>query len=208
MTKPFPASDFASEDFDNLVAEMRACAVCAAHLPQPPNPVFSVSPRARLALISQAPGVRADRAGRPFADPSGVRLRDWMGVSEEEFYDPDRLAITPMGLCFPGWDAKGGDLPPRRECAPRWQKRIEAALPEIELSLLVGGYAQTFHLGARARPSLTETVAAWRDYLPRYLPMPHPSWRNNGWLRKNPWFEAELLPELRRRVRTLMERAG
>ncbi len=194
------------KEFRKLVADLRGCAVCASHLPQAPQPIFSVSPHARLALISQAPGVRADRAGKPFADPSGVRLREWMGVSEDEFYDPERLAITPMGFCFPGWDDKGGDLPPRRECAPIWQKRIEAALPNIELSLLVGGYAQKFHLGKAARPTLTETVAAWRDYLPRYLPLPHPSWRNNAWLKKNPWFEAEVLPELRRRVRALMER--
>ena len=195
-------------EFDRLLADLRACAVCAAHLPGKPQPIFSVSPTARLALISQAPGVRADKAGKPFADPSGVRLRQWMGVTEEEFYDPARLAITPMGFCFPGWDAKGGDLPPRRECAPLWQKRIEAALPNIELSLLVGGYAQKFHLGARAKPSLTETVAAWRDYLPRYLPLPHPSWRNNSWLRKHPWFEAEVLPELRARVRRLLGPKG
>lgn len=192
------------DDFDRMLAELRACTACAAHLPFAPQPIFSVSPSARLALISQAPGVRADKAGKPFADPSGVRLRDWMGVTEEEFYDPARLAITPMGFCFPGWDDKGGDLPPRRECAPLWQKRIEAALPDIELSLLVGGHAQKFHLGARARLTLTGTVAAWRDYLPRYLPLPHPSWRNNAWLKKNPWFAEELLPELRARVRRLM----
>lgn len=191
--------------FDSLLAELRACRACAAHLPFAPQPIYSVSPTARLALISQAPGVRADKAGKPFADPSGVRLRGWMGVTEEEFYDPARLAITPMGFCFPGWDDTGGDLPPRRECAPLWQKRIEAALPEVDLSLLVGGYAQKFHLGARAKRTLGETVAAWRDYLPRYLLLPHPSWRNSSWLKKNPWFEAEVLPELRARVRALME---
>jgi uracil-DNA glycosylase len=198
---------------DALVQQIRACRICrdapiAASLPHEPRPVLRVSPTARLCICSQAPGTRVHASGTPFTDPSGDRLRAWMGVTPETFYDSGRIAIVPMGFCFPGLDAKGGDLPPRRECAPNWRTPLFEALPQFELVLLVGSYAQGWHLGKQARPSLTETVANWRTYAEatgptRFLPMPHPSWRNNGWLRRNPWFEAELLPHLRSEVRRL-----
>jgi uracil-DNA glycosylase len=169
-----------------------------------------VSTTARIGVFSQAPGTRVHASGMPFTDPSGVRLRSWMGVTDDEFYDSARIAIVPMGFCFPGLDAKGGDLPPRRECAPLWRARLMAELPQLELVLLVGQYAQRWHLGADARGGLTETVRRWRDIAERptspiLVPMPHPSWRNNGWIRKNPWFEDELLPWLRAAVRQRLE---
>ncbi|GAB4522258.1 MAG: hypothetical protein Tsb0010_06490 [Parvularculaceae bacterium] len=140
------------------------------------------------------------KSGRPFTDPSGDRLRDWLGLDEAAFYDAEKVAIAPMGFCFPGLDARGGDLPPRKECAPLWQARVAEALPDVRLTLLIGAHAQKFHLKERVKKNLTDTVAAWREYLPDFFPTPHPSWRNNHWLRKNPWFEAEALPEMRRRV--------
>ena len=163
---------------------------------------------ARLCIASQAPGMRAHVSGRPFMDPSGVRLRDWLGLDEQRFYDAGRIAIVPMGHCFPGYDAKGGDLPPRRECAPLWREPFLAALPRLELILAIGGYAQAWHLGAAAKAGLTETVRSWREILaaerrPRILPLPHPSWRNSGWLKRHPWFEAEVLPALRAEVAAL-----
>ena len=194
---------------DRLTADIRSCRICVesplkAPLPHEPRPVLRVSRKARLCIVGQAPGTRVHASGTPFTDPSGDRLRDWMGVTPEEFYDVSRLAIVPMGFCFPGLDAKGGDLPPRRECAEAWRAQLFALLPQIELTLLVGQYAQAWHLGAARKESLTATVAAWREYGPRFIPLPHPSWRNNAWIRKNPWFEAELLPVLRREVRRLM----
>jgi uracil-DNA glycosylase len=205
-----------SQSLDNLLAEIRACRICRdtpriKPLPHEPRPVLWVSSSARLAVFSQAPGTRVHASGRPFTDPSGVRLRAWMGVTEDEFYDTSRVAIVPMGFCFPGQDAKGGDLPPRPECAPAWRAKVLAEVPDLDLALLVGSYAQSWHLGAAARPTLTETMKGWRAILrqsarPRYLPMPHPSWRNNGWLKANPWFETELLPLLRREVAKLLGR--
>ncbi len=156
-----------------------------------------------MCIAGQAPGVRVHASGRPFSDPSGVRLRQWLGLDEAVFYDSARIAIVPMGGCFPGLDAKGGDLPPRRECAPQWRRPILSALPNLELILLLGQYAMRWHLGDEIGPSLTATVRDWRRIFeqerpgPRLLPLPHPSWRNNGWLRANPWFERELLPVLR-----------
>jgi uracil-DNA glycosylase len=205
----------ADERLARLLDRIRACRICrdtprGVSMQHEPRPVLRVSASARLCLCSQAPGTRVHASGTPFTDPSGERLRSWMGVTPEEFYDPNRLAIVPMGFCFPGLDAKGGDLPPRRECAPAWRPALFAALPKFELVLLVGQYAQRWHLGRRAKGSLTETVANWRSYVtedgegPRFLPMPHPSWRNNHWLKGHPWFEAELLPFLRREVRRLM----
>jgi len=194
---------------DRLTADIRSCRICVesplkAPLPHEPRPVLRVSRKARLCIVGQAPGTRVHASGTPFTDPSGDRLRDRMGVTSEEFYDVSRLAIVPMGFCFPGLDAKGGDLPPRRECAEAWREQLFGLLPQIELTLLVGQYAQAWHLGAARKESLTATVAAWREYGPRFIPLPHPSWRNNAWIRKNPWFEAELLPVLRREVRRLM----
>jgi uracil-DNA glycosylase len=161
--------------------------------------VFRVSETATVCIASQAPGTRVHASGTPFTDPSGDRLRTWMGVDSDTFYDVSRIAIVPMGFCFPGLDRNGGDLPPRRECAPVWRAPLFAALPNLRLLLAVGSYAHAWHLGGAARKSLTETVAAWREIAaarrePMIIPFPHPSWRNNGWLRKNPSFEAELLP--------------
>jgi len=164
---------------------------------------------ARLMVAGQAPGTRVHATGVPFNDPSGVRLRDWMGVSPEEFYDVARIAVLPMGFCFPGHDAKGGDLPPRKECATLWRARVIAALPRIELVLAIGGYAHAWHMPDRPRGPLTDTVRRWREILqeprhPRVLPLPHPSWRNNAWIKANPWFAQELLPVLRCQVRALL----
>jgi uracil-DNA glycosylase len=166
--------------------------------------VFQVSSTARLAIFSQAPGMRVHESGRPFTDASGDRLRDWLGVGPDVFYDAARVAIVPMGFCFPGYDAKGGDLPPRKECAPLWRAPVVAALTRVRTAVLVGSYAQAWHLGTRAS-SLTDTVARWREFAPEFFPTPHPSWRNNGWLRKNPWYEADLLPELRAAVRRALD---
>lgn len=192
-----------------LTRDIRHCRICieapiGAPLPHEPRPVLQASARARLAIFSQAPGARVHQSGKPFTDPSGERLRKWLGIGEDAFYDAGRVAIVPMGFCFPGNDLNGGDLPPRRECAPLWRARLMAALPSIETAILVGKYAQDWHLGEGARASLTETVAAWREFAPRQFPTPHPSWRNTAWLRKNPWFEAELLPALRSRVKKLL----
>lgn len=196
---------------DRLLSEIRHCRHCveapdALPLPHEPRPVFQISPTARICICGQAPGTRVHASGVPFADPSGDRLRDWMGVSEEEFYDASRFAIVPMGFCFPGLDAKGGDLPPRKECAPLWRPRLFARLPEIELILLVGGYSQAWHMGKRRGRTLTETVRNHRPNEPAgegpsLIPLPHPSWRNNAWLKKNPWFEKRVLPALKRAVR-------
>ena len=192
-----------------LLKDIRACRICIdaplkTPLPHEPRPVVQASKTARLAIFGQAPGNLVNQTGIPFNDPSGDRLREWMGVTRDEFYDPKRVAIIPMGFCFPGYDAKGGDLPPRKECAPAWRAQLMDALPNLETALLVGGYAQKWHLGKGAKKSLTETVADWRTFAPRYFPTPHPSWRNNGWLKKNPWFEKDLLPVLRRKVRKLL----
>lgn len=193
-----------SEALERVLAEARACRLCEPHLPRGPRPVLRAAVTARLMIVGQAPGTRVHETGLPFNDPSGDRLREWLGVDRETFYDERRIAIAPMGFCYPGRDARGGDRPPRPECAPLWQPRLLAALPNVELILLVGSYAQAYYLGARRKANLTETVHAFRDYLPRHLPLPHPSWRNTAWLQRNPWFERELLPELRRRVDSLL----
>jgi uracil-DNA glycosylase len=199
---------------DRLVREIRRCRRCidapeGTPLPHEPRPVLRVSATARIAVVGQAPGTRVHASGVPFSDPSGVRLRAWMGIGEAEFYDEKRIAILPMGFCFPGLGTTGGDLPPRKECAPLWRPRLFALLPQLELVLLVGLYAQRWHLGAGCGPSLGETVRDYRRCLarpgpPRFFPLPHPSWRNNAWLKRNPWFEADLLPELRREVSALI----
>ncbi|MGH6865410.1 MAG: uracil-DNA glycosylase family protein [Methyloceanibacter sp.] len=201
-------------ELTQVLAAIRACRRCVEApqgrpLPHEPRPVLRASGTARLAVCSQAPGTRVHLSGTPFTDRSGDRLRDWMGVKPEEFYDEERVAIVPMGFCFPGQDAKGADLPPRRECAPLWHAKLFAALPQLELVLAVGSYAQAFHLGEAARGTLQDTLLAWKQLFrttrnPRVLPLPHPSWRNNAWLKNNPWFEAELLPVLRREVRRLL----
>ena len=204
------------DPLSRLLKEIRSCRICidnpkGAALPHEPRPVLQARRSARLAVFGQAPGLRVHKTGKPFTDPSGVRLREWMGVGEDEFYDPSLLAIVPMGFCFPGYDKKGGDLPPRSECAQAWRARVLEELPDLELALLIGQYAQAWHLGSDKKRTLTQTVGAWRDVLardtrPRLLPLPHPSWRNNAWLSKNPWFEAELLPELKILVRSALSR--
>lgn len=197
-------SPVSPESLGKLLAEVRGCRVCAASLPHEPRPVLRASATARLAICGQAPGTRVHASGTPFTDASGDRLRQWLGIGPDIFYDEARIAIVPMGFCFPGLDAKGGDLPPRKECAPLWHRRLFAALPGLKLKLLVGAHAQAWHLEGRVKENMTATVRAWRDYLPAFFPLPHPSWRNNGWLKSNPWFESELLPELRERVRALL----
>ncbi|MEL6298833.1 MAG: uracil-DNA glycosylase family protein [Pseudomonadota bacterium] len=193
-----------------LRKRIKACRICVEQplktpLPHEPRPIFHISQTARVAICSQAPGTLAHASGKPFYDPSGIRLRAWLEMDEATFYDQSKVAIVPMGFCFPGQDAKGGDLPPRRECAPRWREAALSVLQELEVVLLVGSYAQRWHLGASAKPTLTETVRNWRQYAfanqgPRMFATPHPSWRNNAWLKANPWFERELLPELRSAV--------
>jgi uracil-DNA glycosylase len=192
-------------DFDRLLKEIRACRVCAEQLPHEPRPVIRARRTASLCIVGQAPGTRVHASGKPFTDPSGDRLRDWLGIDKTTFYDDTRIAIVPMGFCVPGLDDKGGDLPPRKECAPLWRERVFAALPRIKLTLLVGTYAQAWHLKERRKATLTDTVRAWRDYGPKFIPLPHPSWRNNAWIKTNPWFEAELLPHLRRRVSRILK---
>jgi uracil-DNA glycosylase len=192
------------DPFARLFAELRGCTVCAAHLPLGPRPVVRGLPSARLLITSQAPGTKVHETGLSFNDRSGDRLRQWLGIDRDAFYDERRIAILPMGLCYPGRYAKGGDLPPRPECAPLWHERLIAAWPAIELTLLVGSYAIDYYLKRTKRPSMTETVRGFRDYLPTYLPLPHPSWRTTMWEKRNPWFAAEVLPELRRRVQTLL----
>lgn len=188
-----------SRKLNALVAEIQACRHCAAGLPHEPRPVVWVHAKAKILIAGQAPGRRVHESGVPWDDPSGDRLRDWMNLDREAFYDRSSIAVAAMGFCYPGTVA-GADLPPRRECAPLWRPRLMPLLQNVKLTLLVGAYAQRYHLGAAVKPSLGETVRAWRTYPPDVMPLPHPSWRNTGWLKRNPWFEAELVPELRRRV--------
>ena len=183
-----------------LSAEARACTRCAGALPCGPRPVFRVGARARLLIVGQAPGRRVHETGIPWNDPSGEVLREWLAMDRDTFYDTSRIAIVPAGLCYPG-TVDGADLPPRPECAPRWQPKFRAALPEVRLTLLVGMYAQGFHLKESRKRTLGETVRSFRDYLPEFFPLPHPSWRNRAWVKKNPWFASQVIPELRRRVK-------
>ena len=184
---------------DGLLIAVRNCRVCEAQLPLGPRPVLQVGAAARLLLVGQAPGTRVHATGVPWDDPSGDRLRAWTGLSKPHFYDPAAVAIIPMGLCYPG-RGRGGDLPPRPECAALWLDQLLAQLPQIELTLLIGMYAQRHFLGRRRKGSLTETVKAWREFAPDYLPLPHPSARNTPWFQRNPWFEADLLPALKQRI--------
>jgi uracil-DNA glycosylase len=189
---------------DDLLAEIRRCTRCAADLPLGPRPVLRAAPGARLMIVGQAPGTRVHETGIPWNDPSGERLRDWLQVDRDTFYDESRIAIVPMGFCYPGVDRNGGDKPPRPECAPHWHPQIAPHLPGLSLTLLVGSYAQNYYLGDRRMRTMTDTVRQWRDYMPRFLPLPHPSWRNTAWLKKNPWFTDEVLPALRERVHALL----
>jgi uracil-DNA glycosylase len=188
---------------DDLLGRIRDCRICATAarpLPHAPRPVLQPGPRARILIAGQAPGVRVHAAGRPFTDPSGVRLRAWLGVDEARFYDPRHFAILPMGFCFPGLDAKGSDLPPRPECAPAWRAQLMAEMPRVDLVVCLGAHAMRWHMREAWPGSVDGAVKAWRVGLaltPAVIPLPHPSWRNSGWLKRNPWFTAELLPELR-----------
>lgn len=193
---------------DDLVRTIQSCTLCAGQFAttataHAPRPVVWFRPGARLLIAGQAPGMRVHRSGRPFDDASGDRLRDWLGLSPDAFYDRSQVAIVPMAFCFPGYDAKGSDLPPPPICASTWHAQVMEALPDIRLTVLVGGHAHRWHLGKQG--SVTATVAGWRDHAPRVFPLPHPSWRNSGWLRKNPWFAAEVLPNLRHAVRSVMD---
>ena len=180
---------------DGLLEAIRKCRACEGHLPLGPRPVLQAGATARILVVGQAPGLRVHTSGIPWDDPSGERLRKWMGVDKAGFYDESQFAIIPMGYCYPG-RGNGGDLPPRRECAALWHDHLLARLPHIELTLLIGMYAQRHFLGNRRKWSLTDTVKAWREFTPAYVPLPHPSPRNTAWFQRNPWFETELLPEL------------
>jgi uracil-DNA glycosylase len=184
--------------FKRLLAEVRRCAICSEHLPLGPRPVLQFHPDARILIAGQAPGRKVHESGVPFADASGDRLRVWLALSPEVFYDPTRVCILPMGFCFPG-SGKAGDLPPRRECAPAWREALLGNLNNLQLTLVIGQYAQAYHL-PQSGGAVTAVVQSWRDYWPSVVPLPHPSPRNNIWLRRNPWFETELLPLLRTRV--------
>ena len=187
-----------SREFSQLLESVRECRLCEKSLPLGPRPVLQIDPRARILIAGQAPGRRVHESGIPFDDASGDRLRDWLGVSSEVFYDPTRFAILPMGFCFPG-TGKSGDLPPRPECAEAWRQTLLDSLEQLELTLLIGQYAQRWHL-SNTKKNLTETVRAWQDYGPGIIPLPHPSPRNNIWLKKNPWFAESLLPALKIRT--------
>jgi uracil-DNA glycosylase len=192
-----------SGELVHLLREIRACRLCEAQLPLGPNPVLRAGAGARLLIVGQAPGARVHASGIPWDDASGRRLREWLQLDAASFYDEQRVAIVPMGFCYPG-KAGSGDAPPRPECRATWHPRLMPLLPEVGLTLLIGQYAQAYFLAARRKPSLGETVRAWRDYLPAHLPLPHPSPRNVAWFKANPWFEAEVLPVLRERVRGLL----
>lgn len=192
-----------SEPLTNLLNEIAACRVCAGALAHGARPVVRVSAEARILIAGQAPGRLVHETGLPFNDPSGDRLRDWMGLDRDAFYNQDNIAVAAMGFCFPGTVA-GADLPPRTECAPLWRPRLLPLLTGLRLTLLVGGYAQRWHLRERASKTLTETVSRWREFPNDILPLPHPSWRNTAWLKRNPWFERDVLPELRKRVKAAL----
>ena len=192
-----------SDEMMSLIASVSACRVCEQHLPLGPRPVIQFDPHAKILIAGQAPGKRVHESGVPFDDPSGDRLRDWLGVSRDTFYDATKIAILPMGFCYPG-TGKSGDLPPRKECAPTWRRQLLSALEQLKLTLVIGQYAQKWHL-PETRKNLTETVHAWREFGPDIMPLPHPSPRNNIWMKKNPWFEDTLLPELRAGVRRALD---
>ncbi|MEW4467503.1 uracil-DNA glycosylase family protein [Parasphingorhabdus sp. JC815] len=191
-----------ANDLDKLITQVRACTICKG-LPLGPRPLVQAGSTAKILIVGQAPGRKTHEIGRPFADQSGKRLRAWLGVSEEQFYDPALFAILPMGFCFPG-TGKGGDLPPRPECAPQWRKPLLDLLPDIELTLILGQYALDWHLGSAKSKTLTQTVKRWQEFWPNALPLPHPSPRNIRWFKANPWFEAEVIPALQKRVAGLI----
>ncbi|MFA6986005.1 MAG: uracil-DNA glycosylase family protein [Arenimonas sp.] len=186
-------------ELDSLLTQIRACRLCEAHLPLPPRPVLRASESARLLVVGQAPGTLVHASGIPWSDASGMRLRSWLALDRDEFYDESKVAIVPMGFCYPG-TGRNGDLPPRPECAQTWHPKLLPMLPDIRLVLAIGHYAQVYFLGALRKKSLTDSVRAWQEYAPRYFPLPHPSPRNVAWFKHNPWFDAEVVPALRKRV--------
>ena len=194
-----------NKKFKNTVNEVNDCILCSVHLPLGPRPVFQIHPKAKILIAGQAPGSRVHATGIPFDDPSGERLRNWMGIDKDMFYDTEKIAILPMGLCYPG-TGKSGDLPPRKECTEKWREQLLALMPNIELTLVIGRYALDWHLKDRKKKNLTETVKAWEEYWPNnILPLPHPSPRNNIWLKKNPWFGSEILPHLKAKIGELLK---
>lgn len=194
-----------SKDLKTLLEDIRACNHCAEMLPAGPRPVVQMGTSAKILIAGQAPGSKVHETGIPFDDPSGDRLRDWMGIDKTVFYDSAQIAILPMGFCYPG-KGKSGDLPPRPECADKWRERALQALPNVELVLVIGQYSTAYHLAGRANRNLTETVKNWQVYYPETMPLPHPSPRNNIWLKKNPWFQSNVLPPLRKRVGELLDK--
>ena len=194
-----------SQSLASLEKEIRACTLCTDHLPLGPRPVIQVSTSASILIVGQAPGSRVHETGVPFDDPSGDRLRDWLGIDKDVFYDKSKIALVPMGFCFPG-TGKSGDLPPRPECADTWRVKLLEQLPNIKLTIVVGQYAQAWHLDKANKENLTETVRAWNEYWTRAIPLPHPSPRNNIWLKKNSWFEGNVLPSLKKRIRALLKK--
>jgi uracil-DNA glycosylase len=203
-----PARAAQAEPFDALLTRARACRLCAGALPLGPRPVFRLAESARLLIVGQAPGTKVHATGIPWNDPSGDRLREWLTLDRDAFYDTSRIAILPTGLCYPGRLPQGGDAPPRSECAPLWHPPLRARLTQVQLTLLVGSYAQAHYLGDRRTASMTETVRRFADYLPEFFVLPHPSWRTLGWTKRNPWFARRVLPALRRRVRAVLAAAG
>ena len=188
-----------------LIDQVSKCVICEPNLPLGARPVIQFNPNARILIAGQAPGIKVHETGVPFNDASGNRLREWFGLTRDEFYDANNIAILPMGFCYPG-KGKTGDLPPRKECAPAWREQLLAALPNIELTIVLGKYAQAYHLPETKKMPLTELVKSWREYWPNYLVLPHPSPRNNIWLKKNPWFEQDVLPELGKRISTILNK--
>ena len=193
--------------FIQLVEEISRCTLCAEHLPLGPRPVIQADPAARILIVGQAPGTAVHKTGIPFNDPSGDRLRSWLGVDRDTFYNPKKFALVPMGFCYPG-KGKGGDLPPRKECAPAWRDRLLGQLDNIELTIVMGRYALDWHLNIPSSQTLSAVVANWQQYWPRTLPLPHPSPRNTQWLQKHPWVEDDIIPELQQRIRTLLNKGG
>lgn len=190
--------------FDELLADITKCQTCVEFLPNPPNPVVSVSPNSKIVIIGQAPGTKVHASGVPFDDKSGENLRDWLGVTKELFYDTSIFGIMPMGFCFPGSNPKGGDLPPRKECAPQWHDKLFSEMKNIKLVLLIGQYAQKYYLGKSMKKNLTETVKYGYEYLPKYFPLVHPSPLNFRWQAKNPWFKTDVLPMLQEKVQHII----
>ncbi len=193
-----------TDDLQPLLTDIRQCRECEAHLPHGPRPILAASTASRILIIGQAPGSRVHDSGVAWDDPSGVRLRDWMGISPDEFYDESKIALVPMGFCYPG-TGRSGDLPPRKECAELWHERLLGHLTNVKLTLVIGRYAQNYRLGDTLKSTLTKTVESWKDYTPANLPLPHPSPRNNRWLKHNPWFLKDVVPYLRRRIKRILK---